>query len=118
MDEGHLRAGGFGPKGMPGHRHFALVGPVHTGEHLDEGGLPAAVGAEEGKHAAAVEVEADPVQRDGAAEPLAETDTRTSGSSPEREGGPLVEVSEGSWASCMDVSGADLGSPFGRAGQG
>lgn len=49
---------------------------------------------------------------------LPRPDTRTSGSPPEREGGPLVEVSEGSWASCMDVSGADLGSPVREGGTG
>lgn len=65
--------GGLGAERVPGHGHLALVGAVDSGEHLDEGGLPGTVGAEQGEDAAAVDVEVDRVQGDGAAEPLAQT---------------------------------------------
>ncbi len=73
VDEGHRPGGGVGAERVPGHRHLARVGVVDPGEHLDEGGLSGAVGAEEGQDAAAADVEADRVQGDGAAEPLGQT---------------------------------------------
>ncbi len=73
VDEGHVAEGGFGGERMTGHRHLARVGVVDPREHLDQGGLAGPVGSEEGQDAAAVEVESDRVQCEGAAEPLAET---------------------------------------------
>jgi hypothetical protein len=52
---------------------------VDAGEHLDERGLPGSVGAEEREDAAGVDVEVDPGQREGPAEPFgeaADTDQR------------------------------------------
>lgn len=64
--------GRLGAERVPGHGDLALLRVMDPGEHLDEGGLPGSVGAEEGEDAAPVDVEVDPVQGDGAAEPLAE----------------------------------------------
>ncbi len=72
VDEGHVPGCGMAAEGMAGHRDLARVGPVHPGEHLDEGGLSGSVGAEQGEDAAAPDVEVDRVQREGAAEPLAQ----------------------------------------------
>lgn len=73
VDEGHGPGGGMGAERVPGHGHLALVGVVDPGEHLDECGLPGAVGAEQSEDAASVDVEIDRGQRGSAAEPLAET---------------------------------------------
>ncbi|GAA3033206.1 hypothetical protein GCM10020000_07950 [Streptomyces olivoverticillatus] len=72
VDEGHGAGGGLGAERVPGDGHLALVRVVDAREHLDEGGLSGAVGAEQGQDAAVVDVEVDAVQRERAAELLAE----------------------------------------------
>lgn len=72
VDEGHVPGGRRGPERVTGHGHLALVGVMDPGEHLDEGGLSGAVGAEQGEDVAPVDVEVDGGQGGSAAEALAE----------------------------------------------
>ncbi len=73
VDEGHGAGGRRGAERMAGDGHLARVRVMDAREHLDEGGLPGAVGTEQGQDAAGGDVEVDGVQGEGAAEPLDET---------------------------------------------
>jgi hypothetical protein len=57
---------------VPVHRDPPRIGVVDAGEHLDERRLSGPVGTEKGEDAAGVDVQIDPGQRDGPAEPLGE----------------------------------------------
>jgi len=61
---------GVAPERVPGHGDLPRVGVVDAGEHLDERGLPGAVGTKEGKDAAGVDIEVDPGEREGSPEAL------------------------------------------------
>lgn len=73
VDEGHAAGGGVASEGVSVHRDPARVGVVDAGEDLDERGLSGSVGAEEREDAAGVDVEVDPGQCEGPAEPFGET---------------------------------------------
>lgn len=109
-DEVHLLVDGGDPgllrlerageaDGFAAHAHLALVAPVHTGEHLDEGGLAGPVLADERVDLARAQGEGDVVQGDDAREPLAHRAGFENGGPPRRRhrprGSPGAGVSLG-----------------------
>ena len=54
--------------------HGAAVGLVEPGDHPEQGGLPPAAGAEQRREPAAADIDADVVEGDEIAEPLADVE--------------------------------------------